>query len=270
MPHYRQLQTQKVNLQHPLNKKLFSWHLNLPDRQWGGGLIFRDLMRRTDGTFAGGMGVSDWRGTDQPGGYGALNFDGSGDKVDVPIASTEAIGTQDYAFALWVTQTGGGTDEVAFGAIGSGNDTWIGTNGSGFVNFSISGGSNATSSVSIADSGPFHLMGTRISSEMFLYINGVQEAGPVSNSSDITATAYTIGAFSGAGFNWQDLINDVRFYIGRGIGVNEATALYKESRAGYPNALNWVNNVVALPPAVGAGDLLLTNRSIANYGGIRQ
>jgi len=73
-----------VNWSHPINKGLLAWWLVTP--QWKGGTVFHDLVNgRNNGTLTNMDPSTDWiTQTDRPGGWGALDFDGTDDFVLVP------------------------------------------------------------------------------------------------------------------------------------------------------------------------------------------
>ena len=66
---------------HPLNDGLVSWWLAVPNHT-AGGATWRDLCGKNDGTLANFANVDQaWQTQGQPGGFGALEFDGSNDGV---------------------------------------------------------------------------------------------------------------------------------------------------------------------------------------------
>jgi len=77
---------QPVNWTDPLNHGLVSWWMAVPSHT-AGTATWRDLCQRNDGTLTGYSNVDQaWQTQGQAGGFGALEFDGTGDRVVVPYS----------------------------------------------------------------------------------------------------------------------------------------------------------------------------------------
>src|SRR5688500_4148301 len=89
-----------VNLSHPLNRGLVGWWL--PGFGGRTGQVLRDLSgNHTHGTLTN-MASDDWiPATGRPGGFGALNFDGSNDHVLNSSPSSLLNGMTGLTISFW-------------------------------------------------------------------------------------------------------------------------------------------------------------------------
>lgn len=87
-----------VDWRHPLNRGLVGWWLVVP--HWSGGTVLRDLMGRHHGSLTNMAPASDWLTSGRSGGWGALDFDGTDDRVE--INSVFGLGTTDLSATMWV------------------------------------------------------------------------------------------------------------------------------------------------------------------------
>lgn len=238
-----------ANKGHPLNRELRSWWLHLPNRAGGGGLTWRDLMGRNHGTFTSMDPPTDWEGPRaRKGGFGAVNFDNSNDSVNCALALSFA-NTQSHYHAAWIypTATGIGTwGWICSGSNGStagtsmvlkSSDLTIGFfyGGGGFVTYSAGAVSLNTWS---------HVATTWNASDTKarFYINGKLDTttAAIATTWSAASTAFGIGRWvAGGAYTFPGSIDDVREAA---VCPSDAQmlSLYRESAAGYPNALNWI------------------------------
>lgn len=248
------LPQQMVNMASPFNEGLVSWWMNLPGGRWGGGRTLRDLMGRNDGTLTN-MDGADWVGAKgRPGGFGALGFVVAETKyVDVGPVVT------DYPFtiALWarpidLSTTGflyhfANSSESAedFSALIRDNGNIVIRSRDGQVHDAVA---QAFASVNIW----YHIVGVyRTSIDRELYIQGISEATSTTLSTPQSIDAGRLG-YSGdlsPSNPFSGLLDDIRIYD-FGFQAAEASALFRESSAGYPHALNWQRTRGAFVPVV--------------------
>lgn len=250
-----------VNKAHPINEGLLGWWLNLPNRHWGGGNSYRDLMRRFDGVLTN-MESDDWRGpTGRPGGWGAHAFDGGGtESIIVPSGLLGSIaGSTSASVACWFFKT---TFAPSFATlydattVASANrmfSFFINTASAGFAAVANSNGTGQTYSPVWTLNEWQHAVLTCDGSFIRAYRNGIKNAqNSAGIGSGFLAAQWEIGGNpSTGGTYWDGQLDDLRFYD-RGLTDQEVADLYQESKAGYPRALNWVRKAYAVP-AVAAG-----------------
>jgi len=279
--HYRELHTEAVNLVWPGNRGLVSWWLNLPGRRGGGGSTFRDLMGRNDGTLIN-MDSSNWVGAKgRPGGWGALDFDGSSDYVtlgETPTFISDTQGSISGWFRLDSLFSSNGNDKL-FGYGGQGatepglfalevrrvdsvtsGATRVGviyrTDGSGASLVGIVGSTDLVAGIW------YNFCLTGSGSSYALYVNGVSETLNVwigTNDGkwigDTTVTApgdVSIGSllFDGSrGAYFTGDVDNIHMF-NRVLSNSGAFTLYSESKAAYPNALNWHRTVGFAPSTI--------------------
>src|SRR5690606_30479453 len=95
---------------------LISWWMVLP--HWRGGLTWRDLCGRNHGTLTNMDPPTDWVGPrGRPGGWGALDFDGSNDHV--LVAHSNSFNVSSLSVAAWVRASVGGSTRLIVNRDGS-------------------------------------------------------------------------------------------------------------------------------------------------------
>lgn len=250
-----------VNWRHPLNKGLVAWYLNTPHGR--GGTVWRDLTGRHDGTLTTMDPATDWvRAGDRPGGFGALDFDGSNDHVDVGLMGTLSLNLAKTTVSVWVRTSSSAIQTIlgtltttasrSFYALRFNLDPIAGTNDTGEIQFylrqnsSKNVGGGVTSDTGISDGNWHHIVATLDyqATIITLYIDGQSQT-----------IAYAAQDNTGSPFQW-----DRNLWIGdTNIGGSDnpfdgqmddfrlhtciwtpqqARNYYDLSRKGYPGILN--------------------------------
>jgi hypothetical protein len=172
-----------------------------------------------------------------------FNFDGTNDTISV-AGNIPTIGTGDFAIECWiylpsVTPTGcwrgivtigngysttGGITLYAPRATSPANTVVAILNA---VNPTIGGTSN------VNDSTWHHIVLTRVSSTLDIYVDGTSEASQ-SNTANITQTAVTIGRDINCGTTYyQGSIGEMRIYTGKGLISTEISQNFNATRSKY-------------------------------------
>lgn len=257
-----------VDHAHPLNRQLVSWFLTLPWPRWSGGATWRDMMMRHDGTLTNMTPGDDWEATwFREGGRGCLAFDGSNDYMNT---GSFGIGTA-HTIAWWMNYQDSG-DGAVIGSDTS-NKYIAYLNGSGASNsiFYNRGGNFVSVVHGGISSGDWHHWAvSRNGTSVSFYLDAAQIGSTQTLTGNNDMTLQYVGREAG-GFYTQMQLDDLRVY-NRALSGEQITQVYLESRAGYPNALNWLtasglpvayNQGVSLFPLVNAG---LVNRGLVNAG----
>jgi hypothetical protein len=252
---------QYIDLSNPLNRNfpgleglVAKWFV-LPGLD--GGKYLYDVVGTHHGTLTNSP---KWLESSRPGGYGALSFDGADDYVNcgtsttlVPAAamSCEAWFRADESggdfWLLLVSRWGQTTNSFHFSALDGGG----GRNPRIFLNLSISGVVNLTSTLGFASGAWTHVLWSYDGSTLAIYLNG-QPAGTLSCSGSILNTATDqvfIGQNVATDHFFKGLIDQVSIF-NRALSATEVKNLYKESLLGYPNELNYIQpNLLTLDAA---------------------
>jgi len=238
---------QPVNKLHPLNRGLVSWWLALPGTMGGARLmdIVNPGPNGNHGTLTNMNPQTDWVGSNRLGSWGALDFDGSNDYVNVPHRADLNIRT-DITLAAWVNiNTLGAFDTfLNKGDLGGAGNVTYGfqkKNTDVFTFFHTIGDTGQfTNSITTLDADTwYHLVATvDAADECRLYLDGVEDVNGNVGSRPSNTTILTVGARDlGATQNWPGLIDDVRIN-NRALSANEVAWLYQLSQQGYPGLLN--------------------------------
>lgn len=277
---------QPVNWAHPLNRGLVAWFLAGVPHATGG--LWYDLCAETyntSGVFTRGGTLTnmdpeaDWVGSRaRPGGWGALDFDGSNDYVLLGTASrdyfTDATG---MTFACWIKTTTTSRSCPTGAYDGTSDGGWTidlnrgaATPDAGKIYVFLRSGSTATDleGYTTADCSPafndgawHHIICTAYctTQTITVFVDGVnQPITYVQQTVAATIPSMDGSAYVGAlndqgspGLYLAGMLDDVRFYR-RNLSAAEAKLLYDASRAGYPRVLNRVRT----PLVYGEGSAL--------------
>lgn len=240
-----------VNWSWPLNRGLVSWYSAVPGPGRAGWKSnrWRDLCGRNHGTLTNMDPATDWVGPrGRPGGFGALDFDGSD---DLASAASFPFLSPPFALSCWFRPfTTGDAKYCSFIARGAAFE-----NNSNYAfgwrrdasrifcywrNGATLYGSESAGSAAPAGTWCHAVAVLDSSSNLSVYKNGVllfsdgSNSAPTDGSQPLTigkpnSTTSTDLAFNG-------MLDDVRIY-NRALSAAEVQQLYNESCMGYPNGL---------------------------------
>jgi len=181
--------------------------------------------RGNHGTLTNMEPASDWVVS---GGRGALDFDGTNDRVSV---TTISLSTLDFAISCWAQQSGAAAIGMPIGNTGMTN-SYIWFRSGNYLRFQIPTGNVEFSSVTTFTAlRHYCIFSTPVSaavSSINLFIDGVAIGAPT-----LAAGAFTINSigdgYSGSAFPFPGLIDDVTIW-GVGITASEAREIYRRGR----------------------------------------
>jgi hypothetical protein len=233
--------TQPVNWRDPLNDGLVSWWLAVPNHT-AGGATWRDLCQRNDGTLTNFANVDQaWKTQGQPGGFGALEFDGSDDYV---VCGSNTLATGALTVSVWAKASTPQLRAMLNVMIGPyGLIVYYGSSSGGtqstMIGFRVDGEMHTASDT--VPSGVWHHLvyvfaggDTDTASEFSIYIDGVASAvsrfGGIGGSTSDNRIGWDGSAFDGE-------IADVRIWD-RALAASEIQDYYHRSQRYYPGLLN--------------------------------
>jgi hypothetical protein len=258
-----------VNASHPLNRGLVGWWLALPNRYRGSRWF--DLCNRNPGTLTNMDPATDWVPGAGPGGWGALDFDGGNDLVNLGSAAS-LDNVRPVSWSLWVNPRTKANNDVLIakgnfaGGVRGYELRFSGVSGVSiqFIVDGSGGDPQATwSSSGIPVDTWTHLVftwdGTNAASTgMSLYVNGaLLTASSTTDGGNVQSDAaldMILGNNNGAASALDGRMDDARMW-NRVLSASEATFVYRDSLAGYGATLNWIRPAylfeAAAPPAGG-------------------
>lgn len=247
-----------VNRNHGLNKDLVGWWLNVP--HWQGGTVFRDLMGKHHGTLTGMDPATDWVQGGRPGGWGALDLDGTNDYINIPHNTEFDLQIFTLAISIFIPT---GVDQpdnttIIQKASDAANETLYsiqfrlgGTNV--IVGQFLSGGTQKTAPVISLSTNTWHrVVFTYDQARLVLYVDGIERADNAVGAKVISATTFpvNIGRNKPAfGRVLEASIDDARI-LGRAWSSSEVVQDNELSQRGNPGLLNRIPKppkVFALP-----------------------
>lgn len=251
-----------INWQHPLNRGLAAWWLAGVQGRTGGAKWY-DLVRQHQGTLTNMDPKTDWVVTSRPGGFGALDFDGS-DKV---IASDFLSGGSVLSVSCWAKFTTGAIATricIAHYSHSTPMRAWyLGFNSSHQLEVVLSpngeyaGVAKQYRSDEALNTGTWrHIAFTFDSNTLKLFIDGNEITPAVVlentvNSIFDSPVPVTLGfqntAGSPSGF-FTGQLDDARIWL-RELSPREVRAYYDLSRQGYPGLLNRADRIIGYVPA---------------------
>lgn len=167
---------------------------------------------------------------------GVLNFDGSGDSLDITIPS---VGTGDnVSLSLWIypnNWTGAYTCIFDSADRKFNSGFW---NSSGTLDQSYQGqnlwGNLDASSPTVPNDAWAHLVYVRSGTSVTLYVNGVAYSMGTNSNAWTGATVGFASNLSGGGSNFTGQMDDIQWYL-RGLSAVEVQLLYEAGLTGYSN-----------------------------------
>jgi len=265
--------TQPVNWNSPINRGLTAWWKVLP--RWNGGLIWRDLCNKNHGILTNMDPVTDWVVGSHLGGYSALDFDGTNDR----IVTTAATTTAGITVAAWIYPRSfggssrgrilsGGNPEVNIFYVDNVNVT------SGFTFSQLAGGFGFPTTTNTIILNTWQHVAATVESggtTATMYLNG-KNAGVVTGIILSAVNAWAIGGrVSADDRNFDGMIDDVMIFDGRSLNDNEIFSLYNDSILANPQRLNRISfrsgrQVISIPSEVFQRQFKLINNNSALIG----
>lgn len=136
--------------------------------------------------------------------------------------SAFAVGTGDFSVEMICRSVQAGA-AVGFGS-SSGNAWWLGFN-VGKATLAIGGGTNA-GGTTVNDNNFHHVIATRTSGTVRIYVDGVLDNTPSTNATSMNSTVAAIGGFEVVSFTWTGVIDEVAFY-GTALSAARVLAHYR-------------------------------------------
>ena len=157
----------------------------------------------------------------------SMSFDGSNDYVKVLHNDSLSFGTGDFAFSAWfrLDKVSGTQQVLSKRASGSGNfEIQVNTN----KLTTYVGASYATGSTTLSKDTWYHVLATRSSGAVKVYLNGSQESAFSSSTTATSTGDLYFGSDLGAGEYLDGLIEDVAIW-NVGLSANAAATVYNLS-----------------------------------------
>lgn len=239
-----------INWLSPLNRGLVSWWLNVPGMR--GGSKWPDLCNRNHGTLTNMDPGTDWVGAlGRPGGFGAVDCDGSNDNIPTgagtnffPSGSTAAT------ISAWLRPASLASERRAVNFTNSFSSRFGIAIGRTANKFSFLYRNSAPTLVELATAGTYSTSEWRLvtctgaQSDAKIYIDGVQSASATDLSASDTMGAVgsavmNLVSFEGSSSYYSGAIDDARVWT-RVLSASEVLQLYNDSRTGYQGTLNWL------------------------------
>ncbi len=237
---------QPVNWRHPLNVGLVSWWKALP--KYAGGARLIDLCNRNPGTLTNGPL---WVGGRH---FSALKFDATDDLVNCGANASLKM-ANNLTFAGWVfpLSYGEGSKGRMYDNQSAGGSTLQINNIDTTAGYVWSGGGDHKFPNSAVLSAWSYLVLTADSSNVILYLNGVQNTSVATIGPLIASTgSFYIGNRGAADRTWDGILDDLRIY-NRTLTASEALRLYVESSVPYSKLYNYVGHEYLLGQAAATG-----------------
>ncbi len=232
-----------VNIAHPINRGLKSWWLNLPGGQFGGGLTWRDLLRRNDMPFENNMASDSWLGSfSRPGGWGSIDFDGTDDGM----GSLDTIPTYPWTLSGWVRPNDVTAQGLVLGIFVNADNSdnfhrlwWSNPGILRATSFVSPTARHAFSADNLLVNGVWsHIAGVWASdTSRKVYHNGLLIDSNTDSSAPTGMDELRIGVSNAGTQDLDGQMDDLRYYTYE-LTDADVMALYKESSFGYPNGLN--------------------------------
>jgi hypothetical protein len=221
-----------LNRSHPLARGVAGFWLPLSNNS-GGSRLF-DLAGSNHGTLTNGP---TW--TAGVNGFGAVSLDGTDDYIECGTTVTSV--TSQMAMACWMRQDVDADNTQTLICWGGTNQYWMSLSFNGatlVLNGEYIGYPSLSSSVSLKGTGWRHIGGQRTAAGDFeLYLDGNLIASGAKVASPGTSGVFTIGRLTGSILYTRAILAGAVAYS-RSLSAPEWSALYDQSRRGFPTLLN--------------------------------
>ena len=258
---------QPVNWRDPLNHGLVSWWLAVPNHT-SGTSTWRDLCGKNDGTLTNFANVDQaWKTQGQPGGFGALEFDGTDDVVDIGDPDSIDFSARDFTISAWVLRddsSGTFTSTI----ISKWDQTRrqchlhvrdAGSGGANKVQWETGAGSSDGGVLGVTElqnNQWYFVAGVysdALTPTLSVYVNGRRESLGAGIRIGSTTASWIVGArdtTSSADVEWPGDISDVRIWD-RALTADEIQDYYHRSQRYYPGLLNRPSRRSVFAPSTG-------------------
>lgn len=169
-------------------------------------------------------------------GGASIAFDGTGDRLSIPLSNDYAFGASDFTVEYWAyyLNANAGTvwDGRALTLSGNALSDYL-LNGR-LIIYLVTGNTNLVTTAvgSITTSLWTHVAIARASSSLRVFLNGIQSGSTASDSTNITSTSLTIGGGTNSSAAFNGYIDDLRITK----GVARYTANFTPPDAPFPDA----------------------------------
>ncbi len=226
-----------INRSHPLNRGREAWWKVIPGRDKGP--LFWDLCGKNHGTLTNGAA---WTPRARAGGFGYLQFDGTDDYVDLPIALTAYLNGS-FTMATWATITANADTPFIIGSnlVNARvlSFRWGGSERLYLGQENVSVGASVPFAYATYGNTPLRILVSYNGTAATFYVNGVSLG-----SDNYTYTASYAGATYGIGgrttSKWFVGSQDDVSIWSRALSASEARTDYNLSQQFYPGVLNSV------------------------------
>lgn len=253
---------QPVNWSDPLNDGLVSWWMAVPNYT-AGGSTWRDLCGLNDGTLTNFASVDQaWKTQGQPGGFGALEFDGTNDYATVSVASS--LEPPQMTVTAWIRYVHDDNDYFAdiVGSSHGGIDAlgWVFEKGGNYLN-ALCSFSDSFETINVLGSGfssqtvgdgEWHQLAIVASSDLFSAYTDATLGGTRSVTGGVTHSDRDVifGKWWRGGRYYLGDISDVRIWD-RALTASEIQTYYDVSCRHYPGLINRPSRRSVFAPSTG-------------------
>jgi len=247
-----------VTREAPTARGLLAWWRAMPGLS--SGLLWYDLLGRTPGTLTNMGAGAGWAPTTRPGGQGEVRFDGSNDRVAVPVAPY--LEPPAMTMMLWIKAVSWGASDVrALFTINAGGgvlrEITVNTTGHLAVYLAATGG------LALVDPAPtalaigtwYHIAVTYDQVDgLRVYINCQPEATAAATGTLVVTNVAGAFGMNVTSFNrfFNGAMDDMRFY-NRVVPRPELCTIMRDSQRGEPTLFRPPALILGLPTSTSAG-----------------
>jgi hypothetical protein len=159
----------------------------------------------------------------------SADFDGTNEHLHFGTSATNKninFGTGDYAFSIWFRQTATSNDTLYEGATSTSSYGYVQNQTLHIRGFT---GSNETFSSVVVNNDWNHLVITRVSGTVDIYLNNSSRTGALTIAGTSPVSNPFIGNFGFhvvANYFWQGQMDEISFHIGSGLSSSQVSAMY--------------------------------------------